>query len=54
MSLRGNGIFTLDDRSENNNNLPIYDLFKEAPDDNIIEIKLNNRFVEVPITRGDN
>lgn len=61
-------IFTLDDKSENNNNLPreyrpIYDflkandLFKEAPDDNIIEIKLNNRFVEVhgvPITRDDN
>ncbi len=62
-------IFTLNDKSENNNNLgkeyrPIYDylkinnLFKVTPDDNIINIKNgNNRFVEVcgvPITRNDN
>ena len=62
-------IFTLNDKSENNNNLgkeyrPIYDylkinnLFKVTPDDNIINITNgNNRFVEVsgvPITRNDN
>ena len=62
-------IFTLNDKSENNNNLeteykPIYDylktnnLFEVTPDDNIINIKNgNNRFVEVdgvPIIRNDN
>lgn len=62
-------IFTLNDKSENNNNLgteykPIYDylkknnLFKVTPDDNIINIKNGkNRFVEVndvSITRNDN
>lgn len=62
-------IFTLNDKSEDNNNLgteykPIYDylktnnLFKVTPDDNIINIKNGkNRFVEVndvSITRNDN
>ena len=62
-------IFTLDDKSENDNNLgteyrPIDDylkinnLFEVTPDDNIINIKNgNSRFVEVhnvPITRNDN
>ena len=62
-------IFTLNDKSNNNYNLtteykPIYDylkmynLFKNTPDDNIINIKNgNNRFVEVngvPITINNN
>ncbi len=62
-------IFTLNDKSKNNNNLgieykPIYDylkinnLFKVTPDDNIINIKNGyNRLAEVcniPITKNDN